>query len=227
MSGETDTLIVGAGPAGLAAGAVLRRANVPFVILERAQHVGESWRRHYDRIHLHTPNISHHCPIGHSRMRIRGIRRGSRSWITSKTTPVRSTSRRSSGLEVQRFAAATTGYVETFTNAGNYQGRHIIIATGYNRAPNVPRWPGQETFTGPVIHSSEYKNAETFRGQRVLVVGFGNSGAEIALDLAEHSARCTIAVRGKVNVVPREVLGIPITYSRLRHVRSRRASRTA
>ena len=55
MTAETDVIIIGAGPAGLAVGAVLRRANVPFVILERAERVGESWHRHYDRLHLHTP----------------------------------------------------------------------------------------------------------------------------------------------------------------------------
>ena len=77
--------------------------------------------------------------------------------------------------------------------------------------PNVPHWPGQETFPGRIIHSREFKNAEAFREGRVLVVGFGNSGAEIALDLAEHAVRCALAVRGKVNVIPRELLGIPIT----------------
>jgi protoporphyrinogen oxidase len=55
MTIDADTIIIGAGPAGLAAGAVLRRGNVPFVLLERAEHVGASWHTHYDRLHLHTP----------------------------------------------------------------------------------------------------------------------------------------------------------------------------
>jgi cation diffusion facilitator CzcD-associated flavoprotein CzcO len=120
------------------------------------------------------------------------------------------------GRAVQRCVRGDDGVWETFTNAGtssgtSYRSRRVVIATGYNCVPNLPHWPGQETFTGPLIHSSEYKNGEAFRGRRVLVVGFGNSGAEIALDLAEHGARCTIAVRGTVNVVPRQVLGVPIT----------------
>jgi cation diffusion facilitator CzcD-associated flavoprotein CzcO len=73
-------------------------------------------------------------------------------------------------------------------------------------------WPGLDTFAGPVLHSSAYASGERFRGQRVLVVGFGNSGAEIALDLAECGAESTVSIRGAVNVVPRDILGVPITY---------------
>jgi cation diffusion facilitator CzcD-associated flavoprotein CzcO len=113
--------------------------------------------------------------------------------------------------EVQRCTCGTDGVWDVATNAGHYRGRRVVVATGYNRVPNVPRWPGQDTFPGQVIHSRDYTNGEAFRGSRVLVVGFGNSGAEIALDLAEHGARCAIAVRGTVNVIPRDLLGVPIT----------------
>jgi cation diffusion facilitator CzcD-associated flavoprotein CzcO len=61
-----------------------------------------------------------------------------------------------------------------------------------------------------VLHSSQYRSGAPFRDRDVLVVGFGNSGGEIALDLHEHGARTALAVRGAVNVLPRELLGIPI-----------------
>jgi cation diffusion facilitator CzcD-associated flavoprotein CzcO len=61
-----------------------------------------------------------------------------------------------------------------------------------------------------VLHSSHYRDGEPYRGQNVLVVGFGNSGGEIAIDLWEHGARPSLAVRGPVNVIPRELFGIPI-----------------
>jgi cation diffusion facilitator CzcD-associated flavoprotein CzcO len=96
------------------------------------------------------------------------------------------------------------------TDAGDYRARRVVVATGFNQLPNVPRWPGQETFPGPILHSSAYRTGEPFRGARVRVVGFGNSGAEIALDLVEHGARCEVAVRGTVNVIPRDLLGVPI-----------------
>jgi cation diffusion facilitator CzcD-associated flavoprotein CzcO len=115
------------------------------------------------------------------------------------------------GWDAQRCLRAEDATWNVVTNRETFRARRLVIATGFNRVSALPRWPGLDSFTGTIIHSSEYTNGERFRGSRVLVVGFGNSGAEIALDLAEHGARCTISVRGKVNVVPRQVLGIPIT----------------
>ncbi|MEO6926579.1 MAG: NAD(P)-binding domain-containing protein, partial [Rhodanobacter sp.] len=72
------------------------------------------------------------------------------------------------------------------------------------------RWPGQDGYIGEVIHSSAYRNPAPYAGKRVLVVGFGNSGGEIALDLAEAGVDVTMAVRGPVKIVPRDLLGLPI-----------------
>ena len=65
-------------------------------------------------------------------------------------------------------------------------------------------------FHGRLLHSSQYKNGAPFKNQKVLVVGFGNSGGEIAIDLFEHGAQPGLAVRSPVNVIPRELFGIPI-----------------
>jgi cation diffusion facilitator CzcD-associated flavoprotein CzcO len=86
----------------------------------------------------------------------------------------------------------------------------VVIATGWADFPFRPSWPGSDTFAGSCIHSSQYRNASSYIGKRVLVVGFGNSGAEIALDLAEAHIDTTMAVRGPVQVLPRDLLGIPI-----------------
>lgn len=207
----SDTLIVGAGPAGLAVGAVLRRANVPFRVLERSEHVAESWHRHYDRLHLHTPkrfSALPYRPFPHAYPRF-----PSRQQLVDYFADYARAFdiEPELGRDVRRCVRGEDGNWDVSTNAETFRGRRVVIAAGFNRVPVLPRWPGRDTFTGTVIHSSEYTNGEAFRGSRVLVVGFGNSGAEIALDLAEHGAHCTIAVRGKVNVVPRQVLGIPIT----------------
>jgi hypothetical protein len=90
-----------------------------------------------------------------------------------------------------------------------YDARSLVVATGYNRVPQVPSWPGQETFGGEVMHSSAYRSGAQFRGKRALVVGSGNSGAEIALDLWENGATTRMSVRGPVHVIPRDLGGVP------------------
>lgn len=73
---------------------------------------------------------------------------------------------------------------------------HVVLATGLNSVPVMPSWPGVESFTGTLIHAAEYRNATAYRGRDVLVVGVGNSGTEIAADLAESGAgRVWMAVR--------------------------------
>jgi cation diffusion facilitator CzcD-associated flavoprotein CzcO len=86
----------------------------------------------------------------------------------------------------------------------------VVVATGWADYPYSPAWPGMETFGGPILHSSAYRNPAPFAGKRVLVVGYGNSGAEIALDLAEAGIDVTLSVRSPVNIVPRELFGLPI-----------------
>jgi cation diffusion facilitator CzcD-associated flavoprotein CzcO len=91
----------------------------------------------------------------------------------------------------------------------------------------MPVQPDRGSFAGSILHSCDYVNGESFRGKRVLVVGFGNSGAEIALDLWEHGAQPSISARGEVNIIPREVLGIPVTQWALagRHLPPRMGDR--
>lgn len=207
---EAETIIVGAGPAGLAVGAELRRSGAAFVMLERGQHVGESWHRHYQRLALHTPKrhsalpglpFPRDYPTYPSREQV--IAYFEKYARTFDLHP-------EFGRDVSRCTQGADGRWVVSTDAGDYRARNLVMTTGLNRVPRVPRWPGQETFPGPVVHSYDYSNGERFRGRRVLVVGFGNSGAEIATDLLEHGAHPAVAVRSKVNVIPRDLFGIPI-----------------
>ncbi|MEO8999511.1 MAG: NAD(P)/FAD-dependent oxidoreductase [Rhodanobacter sp.] len=86
----------------------------------------------------------------------------------------------------------------------------VVVATGWADFPHRPTWPGSDTYRGEIIHSCDYRNPVAYAGRRVLVVGFGNSGGEIALDLAEAGVDVTLAVRGPVQILPRELLGLPI-----------------
>jgi cation diffusion facilitator CzcD-associated flavoprotein CzcO len=85
-----------------------------------------------------------------------------------------------------------------------------VVATGIADAPYRPSWPGLDQYRGGIVHSSEYRNPAPYRGKRVLVIGFGNSGGEIALDLANAGIDVALAVRSPVQILPRELLGLPI-----------------
>lgn len=204
-----ETLIIGAGPAGLAVAACLKQRDAPFVLVERATTIGSSWRRHYERLRLHTDRA--HSALPFLDFPSATPRYPSREQVIAylegyarhfDLTP-------QLGEEVQSVVADEGGWLAT-TNACVYRCARVIVATGYNAVPHVPVWPGQERFGGHILHSAEYRNGARFRGRNVLVVGFGNSGGEIAIDLHEHGARVAMSVRGAVNVVPREILGLPI-----------------
>jgi indole-3-pyruvate monooxygenase len=98
----------------------------------------------------------------------------------------------------------------TETNHGSYQSKYLIMATGAFSKPKPIAFRGMETFQGKILHSLAYKTGRDFKGQKVLVVGFGNSACEIAIDLYEQGATPAMAVRSPVNVIPRDVFGIPI-----------------
>lgn len=209
MTVETDTAVIGASAAGLAVAACLKAEGVPFVLLEQAHHVGATWRGHYDRLHLHTDRG--HSGLPHHPMPEDYPRYPSRDQVVAylEDYAAHLDLHPRFGEEVQR-AYREGGAWTVETPAGAYRARHLVVATGYARVPNRPSWPGQEAFEGETLHSSAYRNGAPYRGRRVLVVGFGNSAGEIALDLAEHGAAPTLAVRSPVNVIPRDLFGLPI-----------------
>jgi cation diffusion facilitator CzcD-associated flavoprotein CzcO len=209
MENEVDTLVIGAGPSGLAVAACLKQRGVSPVIVERAATVASSWRRHYGRLHLHTARA--HSALPHLSFPAGTPRYPSREKVVEY---LEAYARHFElmphfGEEVQAVRSANGGWT-TITSADAYHSRCVVVATGYCAGPYVPRWPGQERFVGRIVHSGEYRNGEPFRGQRVLVIGFGNSGGEIAIDLHEHGAHVAVSVRGPVNIIPRDVAGLSV-----------------
>lgn len=110
------------------------------------------------------------------------------------------------GVSVERVQRQQNGW-EVTTSVGTWNARNVVVATGYNRVPNRPDTPGLDQFAGLVQHTSEYQNGAALQGKRVLVMGCGNSGAEIALDLHEHGALPWLVVRSPVHVAPRDLFG--------------------
>jgi indole-3-pyruvate monooxygenase len=206
---STDVVVVGSGPAGLAVGACLRRAGLDFMLLEKEQALAPSWRRHYERLHLHTDRA--HSGLPYFPMPKSFPRYPSREQVIEYLEAyAKAFSLAPRFGEDVLEARRGEGAWELKTQAARYRARALVLATGYNAAPVRPTWPGMEGYQGVVLHSSEYRTGEPFRGQDVLVVGFGNSGGEIAIDLFEKGARPSLVVRGTVDLLPRELLGLPI-----------------
>jgi cation diffusion facilitator CzcD-associated flavoprotein CzcO len=112
--------------------------------------------------------------------------------------------------EVQGLLRDHEGGWRIRTRTGEIGAGVVVVATGFNRDPHVPDWPGRPTFTGELVHSADYRNPAPYRGKDVLVVGTGNSGAEIAVDLVEGGARqVMIAVRTPPNILRRDLGGLP------------------
>ena len=209
MAASCDAIVVGAGPAGLAAAAALRARGLDAVILEKSHSVGSVWRRHYDRLHLHTdrarsglPGLAMPKAYGRYPSRAQVVEYFEAYAAKFALKPVFSAAVRA----IRREGSLWRADAGAETRAAPV----VIVATGWADFPHSPSWPGMEDFPGPVVHSSLYRNPVPFAGKRALVVGYGNSGAEIALDLSEAGIDTTLSVRSPVNVVPRELFGLPI-----------------
>jgi indole-3-pyruvate monooxygenase len=209
---DAPAIVIGAGPAGLAVGGALRQLGLDAILLEREATVGSSWRRHYERLHLHT--MKEYTALPHAPWPAHTPTYPSRAaFVDYLEDYARRFPQEIRFGEEVRTARRLNGGWEVETQSGRLTAPALVVATGYNRRPFEPDWPGRELYEGPALHSSGYKNGEGLRGKRALVIGIGNSGAEIALDLWEHGAQPTMAVRGPVHVVPRDLLGAPSQLS--------------
>ncbi len=193
-------LIIGAGPAGLATAYHLQRRGLAYCVLEK-ETVGATWLHHYDRLRLHTlkqvsglpglpmPRQYPNFPSAHQL----------RDYLTEYARHFKL--RVEEGVMVRR-ASYAEGRWQLDTSQGEKSGEKLVVATGIWNTPICPELPGQEQFGGQVLHSNDYRNAQPFQGQRVLVVGVGNSGAEIAVDLSEHGVETSIVIRTGGSFVP-------------------------
>ncbi|KAL2236065.1 indole-3-pyruvate monooxygenase YUCCA6 [Sesamum indicum] len=205
-------VIVGAGPSGLAAAACLKEKGVPSLVLERSNCIASLWQlKTYDRLKLHLPK--QFCELPHmsfpqdfptyptKQQFIQYLEDYAKRF---EIKPVFNQSVVSAefdeNLGFWRVRTAPPGEVE-------YVCRWLIVATGENAEAVVPAIEGAEEFEGAVVHTSGYKSGEVYKGKKVLVVGCGNSGMEVCLDLCNHNATPSLVVRDTVHILPREMLG--------------------
>ena len=204
---DTESLVVGASAAGLATAASLKQAGRAFEILEASDVVGDAWRHHYDRLHLHTPKSSSVLPG--LKMPDTWPRYPARDQVVDYLERYRDhyDLQPRYGQRVTRLERRDGAWIAT-TGDREWRADTVVVATGHARRPVRPTWPGMESYTGKVLHSSEYHNGDPWQGRPVLVVGFGNSACEQAIDLVERGAQTHMSVRSPVNVIPRDIVGV-------------------
>ncbi|GJN09757.1 hypothetical protein PR202_ga27790 [Eleusine coracana subsp. coracana] len=216
---ELAVLIIGAGPAGLATAACLSQHSIPCLIVEREDCSASLWRnRTYDRLKLHLakefcalpympypPNTPTYVPraefVKYLDLYIEHFDIQPRFCIAVESAAYDVPGKRWAVVARDTISGAEIRYAATY----------LVVATGENGVERIPAIPGQESFPGEAIHSSMYKSGRGYAGQRVLVVGSGNSGMEIAYDLARHGADTSIVIRSPVHIVTKESMRLGMT----------------
>jgi putative flavoprotein involved in K+ transport len=206
------TVVVGAGPGGLAVGAALARLGLPATILERANRVGSSWHSYYEglrlfssRRHSSLPGLEIDPGCGRWPLRDDMIAYFER-YARHHALDI------SFGHDVRRIWRAAGGW-RVSTSAGDLRAAHVVLATGKNERAVLPDWPGRDNFRGELRHARDYRTAEPYRDRSVLVVGCGPSGVDIALELVAGGARRVwMSVRTAPLILQPQRLGVPADY---------------
>ncbi|KAI3678756.1 hypothetical protein L6452_38059 [Arctium lappa] len=211
-------VIVGAGPSGLAVSACLREQGIPFVVVERADCIASLWqKRTYDRLKLHLPKKFCQLPklpfpeeypeYPNRKQFITYLENYAEKFgIEPQFNESVESAKYDEMCGVWRVKTVSTlpGSIQSETE---FICQMLVVATGENAEGVVPEIEGLEEFSREVIHAKDYKSGEKYDGKKVLVVGCGNSGMEVSLDLSNHNAKPSMVVRSAVHVLPREIFG--------------------
>lgn len=218
MDSPSKYCIVGAGPAGLIAARALKRSGVAFDVIERNVRVGGLWditnpgTPLYDSAHFISskfrsafygfpmpadyPDYPTHYQI--------------HSYITAFAEEYGLTEHVEFGREVlSAIPASSAGWTVTLDNGEQRHYAGVIVASGVNWSPQIPSYPGQGEFGGDIRHVVTYRSGDELAGQRVLIVGGGNSGVDIACDAAQRATRSFLSLRRGYRFVPKHIFGLP------------------
>src|SRR6266511_1073900 len=214
---DSQILIVGGGAAGLSTAGALKCHGRTAIVIDRNARIGDVWAQRYDRLRLHTiySDIAHyplprHYPEYPTKDQYAEYLRDYARRFEIDVV---------AGCAVRKVGRAEDGARPGWliaSDCGDWRARVVVLATGQYGTPVVPNWPGHAEFAGELIHSAAYKSAQPYVGKRVLVIGIGNSGAEIAAELAEQGASLvSISIRTQPPIVARDAFGMPAQRSSL------------
>ncbi|XP_044957826.1 probable indole-3-pyruvate monooxygenase YUCCA10 [Hordeum vulgare subsp. vulgare] len=214
-------LIVGAGPAGLATAACLSQFSIPYVLVERESCSASLWRnRAYDRLKLHL--AKEFCELPHMSYPVDAPTYIPKTLFVNylddyierfNIQPKYLTSVESSTYDNDKKCWCIVAHDMAKSKIVKFTAKFLVVASGENSAENIPMIPGLQSFSGDVIHSSSYKSGKSYSGMNVLVVGSGNSGMEIAYDLAAHGANTSIVIRSPIHVMTKELIRLGMTIA--------------
>ncbi len=214
MKKSISAVIVGGGPAGIAASYYLQQSQIEHIVLERDRAFSE-WYKRWDSFHMNTANWMNSLPgatdefaAGASRDAL-----GSKvdalhhfeTYLAAVNPPLREFT------EVTSIKQTGNGAWNVAAPDPTYETANVVICTGTLRNPRVPSVAAELPSRVPQLHSSKYRNPEGIESRRVFVVGSGNSGVQICEDLARSGKfdETILAVSGNWTI-PLEILGIPI-----------------
>ena len=216
-----DTIVIGGGQAGLAAGYHLKQRGLPFVILDMHERIGDAWRTRWDSLRLFTP--ASHSGLPGWRFPAPASSFATKDemadYLEAYAAKFELTVR--NGVTVDRLSKTGDRFV---VEAGQsvYEADHVIVATGAHHTPSVPEFARELDPRILQLHSSEYRGPAQLRDGDVLLVGAGNSGAEIAYELS--SARHAWLAGPDVGQIPvphgsrRSRVVFPLVFFMFHHV---------
>jgi putative flavoprotein involved in K+ transport len=204
MATEFDVIVIGAGQAGLAAGYYLKKAGARFTLFDAGAEIGESWMRRWDSLKLFTPAKYNNLPgapfpgDGYSLPGKNDVATYLKEYASRFELPARL------GISVTALRRDARQFVAQ-TNQGTFTATSIIVATGAYHRPHIPSFSSEMSSGIAQLHSSDYRNPAQLPSGEALVVGAGNSGAQIAIELAQ-TRRVWLSGRD-TGSIPRTFLG--------------------
>ena len=201
-------MVIGAGPAGLAAAWAIGRAGLDPLVVEQADAVAASWRARHDQLRLNTHRMFSHQPGARIPRRYGPF--PARDDYVAYLEQYAAGMRIRFGTAVGRIDRAGPGW-KLSLGSGGIITAHVVVATGPDAQPVMPAWPGMASFPGTLIHAGQFRNTGEMAGRNVLVVGPGNSGVDLLNHLVRSdAAKLWLSARSGMNITPLRLAGIPL-----------------